>query len=120
MSTIISDQTMSVLADPSQIVQVMENLLSNAYQAMPDGGELTIKAWEEINNVLISVADTGHGIPEEDLGEIFKPLFTTKARGIGLGLALSRDLISANNGSIDVESVVGEGTTFTLKLPGVS
>ena len=120
VSTIISGETMSVLADPSQIVQVMENLLSNAYQAMPGGGELTIKAWEENNNVLISVADTGCGIPEEDLGEIFKPLFTTKARGIGLGLALSRDLISANNGSIDVESVVGQGTTFTLKLPGVS
>lgn len=120
VSTIISDKTVSVLADPSQIFQVVENLLSNAYQAMPDGGELTIKSWEENNNVLISVADTGCGIPEEDLGKIFEPLFTTKARGIGLGLALSRDLISANNGSIDLHSVVGEGTTFTINLPSVS
>ena len=120
VSTEISDETLSVLADPSQIVQVMENLLSNAYQAMPDGGELTIKAWEENNNVLISVADTGSGIPEEHLEEIFEPLFTSKARGFGFGLSISRDLIGVNNGSIEVESVVDQGSTFTLKLPGIS
>ena len=120
MSTIITDEMLSVLADPSQIVHVLENLFSNAYQAMPEGGELTLKAWEEDGNVLISVADSGSGIPEENLHEIFEPLFTTKARGIGLGLALSRDLISANLGSIEVESAVGKGSTFTLRLPGVS
>ncbi len=87
---------------------------------MPDGGELVLRVWEEDSKVCISVADTGCGIPEEHLEEIFKPLFTTKARGIGLGLTISKDLIDVNKGSIEVESVVGEGTTFTLKLPGVS
>lgn len=120
VTTEISNETLSLFADPSQIVQVMENLLSNAYQSMPDGGELTIKSWEEDSKVCISVADTGCGIPEEYLEEIFKPLFTTKARGIGLGLTISRDLIAMNNGSIEVESIVGQGTTFTLRLPGVS
>ena len=120
VSTIITDETLSVLADPSQIVQVMENLLSNAYQAMPDGGELTVKAWEENNSVLITVADTGYGIPEENLEEIFEPLFTTKPRGIGLGLALSKDLIEMNNGTIEVESEVDQGSTFTVRLPGIT
>ena len=117
VSTEISDETLLALADPSQIIQVMGNLLSNAYQAMPDGGDLTIKAWEEDNNVLISVADTGCGIPEENLEEIFEPLFTTKARGFGFGLSISRDLIGVNNGSIEVESEEGEGSTFTVILP---
>ena len=120
VSTIITDETLVVRADPSQVVQVLENLINNAYQAMPDGGELTIKAREENNNVVISVTDTGYGIHEENLKEIFEPLFTTRRSGVGLGLAISRDLIGANKGSIEVESVIGHGTTFTLRLPGGS
>ena len=118
-STKIADETLTALVDPSQIGQVLENLMSNAYQAMPEGGELTVRAWEEDSDVLISVTDTGCGIPEENLHDIFEPLFTTKPRGIGLGLAISRDLADANKGSVEVESVVDQGTTFTLTLPGV-
>ena len=114
------DDDMSVHADPSHIVQVLVNIFNNAYQAMPKGGELTIKAHTENKYALITVTDTGAGIPKEILEKIFEPLFTTKARGIGLGLTLSKNLLEANGGSISVESVVGKGTTFTMKLQNVS
>jgi signal transduction histidine kinase len=120
VTTEISSETLSLFADPSQIVHVLENLLSNAYQSMPDGGELIIKVWEDGSRVCISVTDTGWGIPKENLKKIFEPLFTTKARGFGFGLSISRDLIGMNNGSIEVNSEEGVGSSFTLKLPGVS
>ena len=106
-----------VFVDPQQMTQVLENLVTNAYQAMPQGGKLTVKARASQNEVYLSIADTGEGIAEENLGKLFEPLFTTKPRGIGLGLALSKMLVEANGGSIDVESKEGEGTTFTLILP---
>jgi signal transduction histidine kinase len=126
----------------------MGNLITNAYQAMPDGGQLTIMAavpgdqlsvtseQSPISNlqspipnlqslISISITDTGFSISEENLERIFEPLFTTKARGIGLGLAVSRNLVEANGGSIEVESPStglrtgeeGKGSTFTVRLP---
>jgi signal transduction histidine kinase len=106
-----------VFVDPQQMTQVLENLVTNAYQAMPQGGKLTVKARASQDEVYLSIADTGEGIAEENLGKLFEPLFTTKPRGIGLGLALSKMLVEANGGSIDVESKEGKGTTFTVILP---
>jgi PAS domain S-box-containing protein len=103
--------------DPQQIGQVLANLVSNAYQAMPAGGVLTISAHGEAAWVKLSIADTGLGMTSETMGKIFEPLFTTKAKGIGLGLAVSKNLVEVNGGTIEVESVEGQGTTFTLSLP---
>ena len=115
-----------VVVDPHQIGQVLGNLLINAYQAMPDGGRLTISATTladpegrevEEPEVAIAVTDTGHGISEENMGRLFEPLFTTKAKGIGLGLALSKNLAEMNAGRIEVKSEEGRGSTFTVILP---
>jgi PAS domain S-box-containing protein len=106
-----------VLVDPLQIEQVFDNLVTNACQAMPEGGKLTIEAKAEEDKTLISVADTGSGISQENMEKLFEPLFTTKARGIGLGLAISKILVEANGGSIEVKSEEGGGSTFTVILP---
>ena len=85
---------------------------------MPEGGQLTIKSEEHKPDwVIVSFADTGVGIPEENLGKLFKPLFTTKSKGIGLGLHIIKTIVEAHGGTVEVESTVGEGTTFTVKLP---
>jgi signal transduction histidine kinase len=97
--------------------RVFTNLVTNALQAMPEGGQLTITASQPEEVVLISVQDTGVGIPEEDLPKLFHPLYTTKAKGVGLGLAVCQRLVEAHGGSITVESQVGRGSTFTVKLP---
>ena len=108
-----------VYVDPRQMGQVLGNLITNAYQAMPPpaGGRLTIRARAEGGRVALAIADTGCGIPEENMAKIFEPLFTTRAKGIGLGLAVSRNLVEVNGGSIAVESEVGKGSTFTVRLP---
>ena len=106
-----------LFVDPRQIEQVLTNLVANAYDAMPEGGKLTIKARRKKDQVHISVTDTGCGISKENMKKLFEPLFTTKARGIGLGLAVSKNLVEANGGSIEVESQEGKGSTFTVILP---
>jgi signal transduction histidine kinase len=106
--------------DRVQIGQVVLNLLTNAVQALPDRcGSITVKADREAGGsaVRLEVIDTGSGISDENLDQIFEPLFTTKARGIGLGLAVSRSLVHANRGSINVRSAVGKGTAFVVRLP---
>ncbi len=119
----IPDNLSPVFVNGPQIEQVIGNLLTNAYQAMPDGGDLFILAEEakmpgtNVSCVRISVKDTGEGIPVENLEEIFEPLFTTRVKGIGLGLAISRKLTEVNHGLITVKSKPGEGSTFTLYLP---
>jgi signal transduction histidine kinase len=105
------------LVDPQQIRQVLANLLSNAYQAMPKGGKVTVTAQARPNSVSLSLADTGQGIPAETVTKIFEPLFTTKAKGVGLGLAVSKNLVELNGGKIEVESLEGQGSSFTLILP---
>jgi signal transduction histidine kinase len=107
-----------ILADPVQLGQVFRNLILNAIQAMSEGGQLTVKSelagpeW-----VAVSFADSGVGIPEENMGKVFEPLFTTKAKGIGLGLAISKTLVEAHGGTIEVQSEVGKGSTLSVKLP---
>jgi len=106
-----------VLADPSQLNQAFENIILNSIQAMPEGGRLTIKS--EVKGkewVSVSVTDSGTGIPKDDIKKIFEPLFTTKAKGIGLGLAITKTLVEGNNGTINVESEAGKGSTFIVKL----
>lgn len=104
--------------DPLQMGQVLLNLLTNAMQALSDtGGVLTVRARREgSQNVVLEVSDTGAGVPLENVSKIFEPLFTTKARGIGLGLAVSRSLAIANDGSLTLESHANP-TTFRLTLP---
>jgi len=103
--------------DPDQIRQVLVNMITNAVQAIPEGGELTLAAGRRDNFLEVKVADTGYGIPKETLDKIFDPLFTTKAKGIGLGLAVCKAIIDRHQGQIEVESEVGKGTAFTVKLP---
>jgi signal transduction histidine kinase/integral membrane sensor domain MASE1 len=106
-----------VWADPQHVVQVLGNLSVNACQAMPGGGKLTISAAVQGEMMRIDVQDSGTGISPENMGKLFEPLFTTKAKGIGLGLAVSQKLAEANNGKIEVQSELGEGSRFILSLP---
>ncbi len=108
----------SIVADSKQLTLVFRNIISNAIQAMPEGGQLVINAKIQKKKwFVISFSDSGVGIPEENLGRLFEPLFTTKAKGIGLGLAVSKALIEGHGGSIEVDSRVEKGSTFTVKLP---
>jgi PAS domain S-box-containing protein len=140
--TDLPDALPSLRIDPLQMGQVFQNLITNAVQAMPDGGVLRIEARrvqsskfevrdsEECNIeprtlniepdgdfIEISVADTGAGIAPENMKKLFQPLFTTKPKGIGLGLVVCRNLTEANGGSIEVESKPGQGSTFSIQLP---
>jgi len=107
-----------ILADPEQLSQVFGNLILNAIQAMPDGGQLEIRsAVSPPVQVAISFADTGVGIPEDNLEKLFEPLFTTRAKGIGLGLAITKTLVGEHGGTIEVQSKLGKGSIFTVRLP---
>jgi signal transduction histidine kinase len=117
VTTEIAPDLPTVHVDPRQMEQVFVNLISNARQAMPEGGSLTIKAKEKGGKVRISITDTGCGMSEKLLEKAFEPLYTTKARGIGLGLSGSKNLVELNGGSIEVESEEGKGSTFTVVLP---
>jgi PAS domain S-box-containing protein len=106
-----------VVVDAFQIEQVLGNLIINAYQAMPEGGRLTLKARRTGAYIALAVTDTGSGISPENQAKLFEPLFTTKPKGIGLGLVTSKNLVEANDGKIAVKSTPGKGSTFTLILP---
>ena len=104
-----------------QLNQVFLNLLLNAGQAVMPPGRITLRSWHDDNFVSVSVADNGHGIPEELRERIFEPFFTTKdvGQGTGLGLSISHDIITKHHGELLVESSVGIGTTFTVRLPRI-
>jgi two-component system NtrC family sensor kinase len=108
-----------VSGDEGQLQQAVIALATNAIDAMPDGGRLTLRAHEEQGSVLVEVSDTGAGIAPENLTKIFDPFFTTKetGRGTGLGLAVCYGIVAEHGGRLDVQSVVGSGTTFTIRLP---
>lgn len=103
--------------DPTQTQQALVNLVKNAMQAMTKGGTLTLQTGESTEAVWVSVADTGGGIPQEQLNRIFEPFYTTKKKGTGLGLMIVQRIVRAHNGRIELESHVGQGTTFRLWLP---
>ena len=106
-----------VQADPLQLLRVFTNLIANANEAMLDGGELTVAVRSVGPSAEVAITDTGPGISPEGLEKIFEPLYTTKIQGTGLGLSVCQQVISKHNGSLDVHSKVGEGTTFTVSLP---
>jgi signal transduction histidine kinase len=103
--------------DPTQIQQVLVNLIKNALQAMTKGGTLTLQTGEGADGVWVSVADTGGGIPQEQINRIFEPFYTTKKKGTGLGLMIVQRIVRAHGGRIELESQVGRGTTFRIWLP---
>jgi two-component system NtrC family sensor kinase len=107
-----------ILAVPNDLRQVFLNLILNAVDAMPEGGRLDIAARQlGDSQVRVTIRDSGRGIPEEHLSRIYEPFFTTKDRGTGLGLSISYGIVKALGGTIQVESTVGVGTTFTLQFP---
>jgi two-component system NtrC family sensor kinase len=103
----------------NELEQVFMNLCDNALDAMPQGGELTMSTHLQQRSIAIHVHDTGTGIPQARLPRIFEPFYTTKepGKGTGLGLAICRRIIEEAGGTIEVTSVVGHGTTFTIRLP---
>lgn len=103
--------------DPSRMKRVFINLVDNAVDAMPQGGTLKIEGTKTQDLLEIIFMDTGTGIPEEIIEEIWKPLFTTKARGMGFGLAICKKIMEAHGGKITVESRIGEGTSFKMTFP---
>ena len=116
----VSEEPLSVDADAMQMHQVLTNLAINAADAMPDGGVLRVTASRVNGSVEIAVSDTGKGIAPEHLPEVFEPLFTTKPKGTGLGLAVVQQLVVLNHGAITVESTPGAGTTFRIVLPATA
>ncbi len=106
-----------VMVDEERMRQVFLNLIMNAIQAMPNGGELTISTSRSKNNLIVEIIDNGVGIAQENLKQIFNPFFTTKSRGSGLGLNIVKQIIAEHNGMIDVESKVDHGTRIIIKLP---
>jgi len=104
--------------DAAELREALVNILFNAMDAMPEGGNITMESRQEDSSVVLSVSDTGTGIPEEIREKLFDPFFSTKAsKGSGLGLSVTMGIITKHGGSIDVESTQGEGTTFHIRLP---
>jgi PAS domain S-box-containing protein len=106
-----------IVCDEMLLERVLYNIILNAVQAMPEGGTLTITGEKSDGNIILSVEDTGVGIPENILPKLFAPFFTTKAKGQGLGLAICKRFIEVLNGKIDVASEVGKGSKFTITIP---
>ena len=119
IETVFDDDIPLVYADPDQMSQVLLNLLINALHAMPNGGVLRVTLSRAGGNLELLVADTGHGIAKPDLQKIFNPFFTTKevGKGTGLGLTVVHGIVQEHGGSIEVESELGRGTSFTIILP---
>lgn len=114
-----TDDPLPIKVDPLQMRQVFINLIKNGVDAMPGGGELAIEARldREAGKVRFKVRDTGTGISPDSIPKLFHPLYTTKARGIGLGLVVVKNLTEANEGKVEVESELGKGTSFIVSLP---
>ena len=102
-----------------ELIQVFLNLTKNAYDAMKGGGSLTLTSRREGDKAVISIADSGCGMPDEIMNRIFDPFFTTKgpSEGTGLGLAICHDIVEKHGGTIVVDSILDQGTTFTISLP---
>lgn len=112
-----TEDNIEVKVDPIKITRAFVNLINNAIDAMPEGGILTITCKQTKDNWQMIFHDTGTGMSEETLSKLWSPLFTTKAKGMGFGLAICRRIIEAHGGEISVKSKPGEGTTFTITFP---
>ncbi|MGC8935842.1 MAG: sensor histidine kinase, partial [Candidatus Methanomethylicaceae archaeon] len=113
----IIDGTGEVELDPYLMKRVLVNIIENAVHAMPRGGRLTIETLKSDSEVCVTIRDTGMGMPKEVMDNLFKPFFTTKAKGTGFGLFNVKRIVEAHGGKISVESEVGKGTTFTIRIP---
>ncbi len=114
----LNGQAQPIRTDPEQMGRVFSNLIANAVQAMNGkAGEVDISSDTNDGYISVIFRDTGCGIPEENMPKIFEPLFTTRPKGIGLGLAIAKRLVEQNGGKIEVSSQVSKGTTFTVKIP---
>ncbi len=112
-----TEDTYAIRVDKCKISRVLVNITSNAIDAMPQGGTLTMKSQNLGDHVLLSLKDTGSGMTEETLGKLWTPLFTTKAKGMGFGLAICKRIIEAHGGKIWAESVIEKGTTINVEIP---
>jgi signal transduction histidine kinase len=119
-----ADTWPKVLADTDQLLQVLLNLVQNAVQAIPERGEVVIEVHpagkSPSSRVAIEVADSGAGITAEHLPHLFEPFYTTRPKGTGLGLFVAHGIVQRHGGSIEVESVPGQGTRFRVLLPAAS
>ncbi len=112
----VSEGAKKILSDPTILKRILTNLVNNAVQAMPNGGKLSVEAYTD-GEVVLTVGDTGMGIPDEVKAKLFTPLVTTKSKGQGFGLAAVKRLVQALGGTITFESEVGKGTKFMVRLP---
>jgi nitrogen fixation/metabolism regulation signal transduction histidine kinase len=115
--TELADGLPEISADSDLLHRVLQNLVLNAIDAMPQGGELTIRTASRGDRVELSVSDTGSGLTHEECGRLFTPYYTTKQHGTGLGLAIVQSVVSDHGGKISVESTKEQGTTFRMELP---
>jgi len=116
--TLYADSTAQVMGDPVELREVLVNIIYNAIDAMPQGGEIRMSAHESSDRVTVTIVDSGTGMPPEVKSRLFDPFFTTKGKaGTGMGLAVSFGIVRRHNGSIEVDSEVGCGTTFRISLP---
>ena len=114
---LVDNSVKTVRIDPTLLKRVLGNLVSNAVQAMPSGGELSVKAYRKGDELTLTIRDTGVGISEKVKPKLFNPLFTTKSKGQGLGLAVVKRITEALGGDVTFESQEGKGTTFIVRLP---
>jgi signal transduction histidine kinase len=117
VSVKVDVEARKVVADSTYINRIMYNLVNNAVQAMPQGGELTIDVYKKAKDTVITVKDTGVGIPESVRKKLFTPMFTTKAKGQGFGLPVIKRMTEALGGTVTFKSQEGKGTTFIIRLP---
>jgi signal transduction histidine kinase len=116
IETVLDLLAVTANADEVLLRQALGNIIQNAVDAMPEGGTLAIRSWKE-RALMIVVTDSGSGIPVDTVRKIFLPFFTTKEKGVGMGLALAHKIITSHGGRIDVESREGSGTVFTITIP---
>jgi two-component system sensor histidine kinase HydH len=116
IATVLDLDDVEAPLDEGLMRQAFSNLFQNAVEAMPDGGTLTVEA-RGGKNLTVAVADTGTGIPQDTIKKIFLPFFTTKDKGVGLGLALVHKIVLSHGGRLEVESTEGKGTAFTVIIP---
>ena len=117
ISTEVEDELSGITIDPEKIKRVIINLVNNSIQSMPKGGQITITAIRKGDSVLLTIRDEGAGIPDENIPKLFLPLFTTKPKGIGLGLTICKRLVEAHRGNIVVTSKFNVGTEVAIEIP---
>ena len=115
----LMEHDLYVLADRKQLQQVFWNIMLNAVQAMDNGGELSVSAYRREHSIHVVVSDTGPGLSDEQLKNVFKPFFSTKHKGTGLGITISKNIIEQHHGTISLESVKNKGVTVTIIIPHI-